>query len=34
MDITVLVVGFIMGFVTAFFTIGPGNKKKNKDGDQ
>lgn len=32
MDLTVLVVGFIMGFVVAFFTVGPGNKKK-KDGE-
>ncbi len=31
MDMAVLVVGFVMGFIVCYFTLGPGSKKKNKD---
>ena len=30
MDLAVLFVGVVMGFIIAFFTIGPGNKPANK----
>ena len=34
MDISIMVVGFIMGFIVCYFTLGPGSKKKNrKDKD-
>ncbi len=30
MDLAVLIVGFIMGFVACYFTMGPGKDKMNK----
>ncbi len=30
MDLAVLIIGFIMGFVAAYFTVGPGKDKMNK----
>jgi hypothetical protein len=31
MDLAVLFVGLVMGFIIAFFTIGPGNKPKDQE---
>ncbi len=33
MDLAVLIVGFIMGFVAAYFTVGPGKEKMNQKKD-
>ncbi len=34
MDITVLAVGFIMGFIVCYYTVGPGSKKKKNKKDE
>lgn len=30
MDLAVLIVGFVMGFMVAYFIVGPGKEKMNK----
>ncbi len=34
MDLAVLAVGIIMGFIVCYMTVGPGSKKNKKDGEK